>query len=295
MTCNILTFYDELFLFVMQSTIWVSVFLYSRQSLIGFQKQQKKQGRSKLTVLDHVFGALLVFCLAMVVMQRYERGVMHWMLQPCHVMNTVLIYVIYSAKLSAFKFYVYSVWMPWLGILLGDMSIYTKPGEYEIFWLQHILLVSIPVFYLMTKRYHVRSDEYHAPENWSYFVLCYSCAMLYHVLVLLQAGNLFNTDYDSLKCPPAGLDAFVGKWWREVSVVAVFFLALLVSYLPEYLIGRWHKSREQTKQQPRASPALTARSISPQQSTDQTGVNASSIASASASPAGARRIGGRRY
>jgi hypothetical protein len=60
---------------------------------------------------------------------------------------------------------------------------------------------------------------------------------------------VFNEDYDSLSCPPAGLDKFVGNRWREVALVACFILALLISWLPEYVIGHIHKFTHVSKKQ----------------------------------------------
>jgi len=244
MACNILSWTDEIFLVGTQSVIWWSVFRRSYKSDPFNETKKKKRipRQPGLTVIDHIIGALLIFTLIITIIQRWNRDVVHWLLQPCHIMTTFLIFVVYDSSndIRKFKMYLYTVWMPWFGILFGDLSFYDRFGEVEMFWLQHVLLTGVPFYYLFNKRFH-QDDDFHHEDNWKYFLFGFSISMMYHIYVLLFAGRLFNTDYDSMSCPPVGLDKFVGKFWREAAMVASFILAFIFSYLPELFVGYFHK------------------------------------------------------
>jgi len=241
--CNILDYWDHVFTSTTQAFLWLPIILYtvlqnrvlSRDGISKDKNTPKKN--YKLTVVDHILGLTLIFCTFVNIYVRFERNVPHWLLQPCHILTVLLIYLIYNTNNDPriFTFYLYSAWMPFLGIAFYDKSWYVYFFEETLFLIQHALMIVIPWYYLMTNRFpdHPKTKFNRHHLFWTAF----GVSMLYHCLVLIWASFYFNEDFSGMKCRFPGGE-FAGTWFREIMVLFSVVLSFIFGILPELLFRK---------------------------------------------------------
>jgi len=198
----------------------------------------------ELTIVDKCIGALLCFFMISNIFTRFTRGVPHWMVQPCHLLTMLLIYLVYSKKNSAdlFTFYLYCNWMPFLGLAFYDASWYVYFYELPMFHLQHVLMIIIPWYYVFTKRFQVT----HNPNRKYIYLQAVGSAMMYHAVVLVWTSHFANEDFSGMKCRFPGGE-FTGLFWREFQIVLGCILSILFGIIPEIIILALFSSKQNMK------------------------------------------------
>lgn len=250
----------------------ISRFLFSRQSSSTIADQSKKKTKFKngsevdqpkahyaaakkevvievpardykMNVVDHLIGGMLVAIMAINIYTRVTRGVGHWLVQPCHYLTALLIGTTYSSSTDArlFWFYLYAHWQGYFAFFGGDLSWYVNAAELYAFWLQHILMVLVPLYYLAVGRFNTRHSSF------TFFLTVYTFTVVYHSLVLIPVGYFTTTDFDNMLCPFPGGEDLVGIWWREAMGIFSSPFAFLVCYVPGTLAAWFYSARDRRR------------------------------------------------
>eukprot|EP01112_Ceratiomyxa_fruticulosa_P011047 TRINITY_DN2969_c0_g1_i1.p1 TRINITY_DN2969_c0_g1~~TRINITY_DN2969_c0_g1_i1.p1 ORF type:complete len:318 (-),score=40.04 TRINITY_DN2969_c0_g1_i1:245-1090(-) len=251
--CQLLSFERDVLTTLGHTLLW-GVIIYLT---FDTKKRPHVPNKYKLTLFDHILGLSTISCLVVNMGVRYIRGVIHWAIQPCHVLTLLLAIVIYDrqSRMTPFRYYFYFMWMPFFGLVNADYSWFTYSFEIPLFYIHHALLLLVPYYYLFTRRYHTEDLIFH-PEHsdkfgWkgraSFLLKVYGICMLYHAYMLIWAGHYFDEDFNGMRCLPGAL-SFAGAHWREVMVALGIHVIFILSFIPEsicYLL--WNKQREWKK------------------------------------------------
>jgi len=231
--CNLLTFEQNVIATVGQILLWAPLIIYLEKRKKKHNTVQKPQVVYKLTLMDHLLGALLSGFMLMNIVLRIQRGVLHWLVQPCHILTLMLIYIIYSTKNNPnrFTFILYSNWMPVLGLIFYDPNWYYYFYELPMFHFQHILMIVIPWYYVWTQRFQKSFN----PNRRALYIQAVGASMLYHAIVLIWMSQIYNEDFSGMKCRFPGGE-FAGIYWRELQVVLGGILCAIFGIIPEFII-----------------------------------------------------------
>ncbi|KYQ93548.1 hypothetical protein DLAC_06254 [Tieghemostelium lacteum] len=197
-------------------------------------------------------------------MVRALKGVPHWLIQPCHVLSFLLIYVLLNTKNDArhFYYYFYSIWMPTVGLLSPPHASWFKWWwEPTLFYVHHAMLLLIPYYYLFfNHRFHshfISSKTTSGPhylvssfqslkKRVRYFIQVYASGLLYHSLVLGFASLYFEEDFDAMRCRFDGGEIF-GNYWREFMIICAVILAMIVCKIPDIIAHAYQYRKLSTK------------------------------------------------
>jgi len=201
----------------------------------------KSENQFLLLIFAMVFGIELGFKLA--------NRQMIWLLNPCHMITMLQLYLLSSKNklinIVLFKLHLYWLTGPLLAILFPVTVTRHLPGEVLIYWVQHFLLVSTPVFLITRDR---ESSSWNAAftrdQDLRWAGLALSLLSLYHWLVLQPIGLLTEVNLNNMICPALS-DPFHGQYYRVIAMGYFSFLLPLVGGLYS-LIG--HSINENSKQ-----------------------------------------------
>ena len=181
------------------------------------------------SLYTHVLVFLLSLSWAILFIHKSRIDRLWFLLQPCHVLHLLLIYTVTLPPSSPraiflFNLYLHLLFSPFLGLVAADLSCYKQPLELANWCAQHALLLLTPLIALLPPA------SYPLLTGTPFFLLCFSLEVLYHALVLspLALYSTFNLNY--VLCPPAGLLASFGQWYRLVMTAACAVLSLIVRY-----------------------------------------------------------------
>ncbi|KAN0041994.1 hypothetical protein ACTFIV_004550 [Dictyostelium citrinum] len=270
-TCFKLSEGHDFVVFTLHTIVWGTILhLMNRNDPIKLQqKQQQKQQNNKKTIpppppppppppyklkpFEILFLGIMITVTFINIVLRFIKGVPIWLLQPCHVLSALLIYIISNKKSDSniFYLYFYNLWMPLVGILaVPDDSWFYYSWEPLVFYLHHYAMLIIPFYYMFfNHRFHAhfKSSTSLPIEHYGnirlstlknrlrLFVQVFTIGMLYHSLVLGYGGILLNEDLNSMKCRFTGGEMF-GIYWREFLTIGGWILGWLVAVLPDTLI-----------------------------------------------------------
>jgi len=203
------------------------------------ESQVKSENQFLLLIFAIVFGVEIGFKLA--------NRQMIWLLNPCHMLTILQLYLLSSQNklinVILFKLHLYWLTGPLLAILFPVTVTRHLPGEVLIYWVQHFLLVSTPVF-LMTRdslSFPVVSSR---DQELRWAGLALSLFSLYHWLVLQPIGLLTEVNLNNMICPALS-DPFHGQYYRVIAMGYFSFLLPLVGGLYS-LLG--HSIKRASKQ-----------------------------------------------
>lgn len=161
-----------------------------------------------------------------------NRGL--YLLQPCHVLNVLLAIICFSSPAAAFKgpaashlpsiafnVYLHSVYGAWLALAMPDTRDLHLPTERFCFYLQHALLVGLPMLLIARRKFHLYRPRVLYSWAWKF---------AYHVDVLLPASLVFGGNLNYMLVPPPGPLANFGFMYRPVMGLVCILLTALVRY-----------------------------------------------------------------
>ncbi|KAK5580450.1 hypothetical protein RB653_000467 [Dictyostelium firmibasis] len=292
-TCFKLSEGHDFVVFSIHSIVWGTLLhLLNRSDPIKLQQKQQQQQQQqinnkktntispiyKLKPFEFLFLGIMVTVTFINIVLRFIKGVPIWLLQPCHVLSGLLIYIISNKKSDSniFYLYFYNLWMPLVGILaVPDDSWFYYSWEPFIFYLHHWAMLIVPFYYMFfNHRFHAHFKsstslpmEYNGNIRLStlknrlrLFVQVFTIGMLYHSLVLGYGGILLNEDLNSMKCRFAGGEIF-GIHWREALTIGGWILGWLVAVLPDTLIHCLYYSNKKPSSSTTATKKNTILSI----------------------------------
>ena len=148
----------------------------------GVGEYQYRPARQCLLVLFAVtFGLELGF--------KLSTGQVLWLLNPCHVLTVTQLFLLASPSTrltnTIFRLHIYWLIGPFLAIAFPATLTRHIAGEVTTFWVQHLLLVLVPVYLLSTGHFTV---EHSSDTTWP--SLAISAFTSYHWLVLQPIGML---------------------------------------------------------------------------------------------------------
>ena len=220
----------------------LSLFLLSRQR--PRQQPQKKAQVSQnyysplrialLVAMSFVFGIEVGFKLA-------TKQII-WLLNPCHVTSIVDIYLL-AVPVDYFWFnnglYVMTLFTlhgPIAAMLFPTDGGLVLPFESEIYWIQHWLLVLIPLYFMLIDDGHGYTAHKMEMRTFSTAFLFWS---IWHWVVLMWVGYMTWANAGSMLCP-AYSDPFAGPDFRLIGIVhqsvAVLAFGSLTARIAEWKI-----------------------------------------------------------
>lgn len=163
---------------------------------------------------------------------KYLTGRMLFMLMPCHVLTTMLLIMVFlpvsEGTTDLYNIYVSYAFMPVLAVLFPDLRDYTLPFEVATFFIQHALMIALPVWFARTSRYAVYGERFAACRAYALGTLAF-----YGFLVPLSATLGANLNY--MMSPPPGILRGFGRAYRPVQMV---FCSVLL-YLSNLVHKNW--------------------------------------------------------
>jgi len=147
-----------------------------------------------------------------------------YILSPCHVVTALQIYILASPP-STFTQITFRVHLgllngAFLALMFPVLDTYLMPFEVEMFWVQHVLMLVLPVFL-------ARQGGPYSPEPLHHIhhaTLSYVIFFLYNFLVLQPVAVLTGINLNFVLCP-APTDPFAGPnyvfhaCWTQVIVI----------------------------------------------------------------------------
>ncbi|ETV82316.1 hypothetical protein H257_04993 [Aphanomyces astaci] len=174
------------------------------------------------TALDGVLGAITMSSFLGVCYYK-AHSVNGWrllyMFQPCHVMTfTLAILCIARGRTANFIFQVYvaMTWSSDCALAFPDTSDYIYIGDIYNFYIEHYLMLVIPVLLCVSGRY-----EYIGSPSWILFG--FTVIALYHAIVLQLACLVTEVNIATLMSPPNVLRS-LGEWYRPAQYGMCFVL-----------------------------------------------------------------------
>lgn len=139
-----------------------------------------------------------------------------FVVNPCHLLCLVHIYLLSSFhnQYLIFKTYVFRIHLfflhgPIMAFIFPVTNTLFLPGEVVTYWIEHVLLLTIPIYLL--SHYSVPIKSFRELVNWS--LIAYGVWGLYHYIFLQPLALLTLGNLNSVLCP-AITDPFRGPYYR---------------------------------------------------------------------------------
>jgi len=154
---------------------------------------------------------LVAFCFVMGITLGFKLATRQviYMLQPCHVISMFQIYLLAAPAnkhtTTMFRVHIGFLNGAVLALVFPPTEGYVLPGQVEMFWIQHILMIVVPLYLAAT-------GEPYTCESFgdlSYSGMSSSLTVWYHVLILQPINILTGMNVDYTLCPPPTLPYFV--------------------------------------------------------------------------------------
>ncbi|KAF9913547.1 hypothetical protein BX616_009894 [Lobosporangium transversale] len=206
-------------------------------------------------VMDKAVLALLCGSYALTVYHKIFGDNFMYLLQPCHVNLLLLIFTMVGPRESkmtrlAFNSYLHYIWATIFALSFPDTSENGLWLVIENFWLEHYLLLLVPIYLIYTGRFAV------FPLSFSYAVLSYALFSLFHSFLLSGIGLLTGHNLNYMLVPPnSPLVHGLGKYYRLIMYSSMFVLTLISRYIiVEFLslglkFKQWNKANQLMREQ----------------------------------------------
>jgi len=177
---------------------------------------------------DYAILGVAIPSLALIVYHKYQKGRLWFLLQPCHVLQFILIVMCLLPPGNGIGAYVFNVFLHWLfgpflGLVAADLACYQLKFELENWFLQHVLLLCAPLVFIATRRHPLITDH-------RFFLHATTMKVLFHFSVIEAASLYSASNINFVLCPPnAPLEA-LGKYYRSFMIIGFYILAAFVRY-----------------------------------------------------------------
>ncbi|KAK5821630.1 TMEM164 family-domain-containing protein [Linnemannia elongata] len=189
-----------------------------------------KKSKIEISVMVILAASLLT-----TVYQKWARGGLLYLLQPCHMSAMLLISILAGPKEKKWphiflNIYFHIMWGTMLALLSPDLRDYDLFFEVENFFIEHYLLLLAPVYMIWSNRYVIW------PFSMDVALMSFSLFALYHSFILSTMALIKGQNLNYLLMPPPGpLQAF-GKWYRPVMYLFCVLLTMTRFILVEVVI-----------------------------------------------------------
>ncbi|KAG0056375.1 hypothetical protein BGZ83_005291 [Gryganskiella cystojenkinii] len=190
----------------------------------------KSKSKIEITVLITLTTSLLI-----TVYQKWTRGGLLFLLQPCHMSAMMLISILAGPKDKKWphlllNVYFHIMWGTMLALLTPDLRDYDQFFEVENFFIEHYLLLLTPVYMIWSNRYVIW------PLSMDVALMSFSFFALYHSAVLSSMALFHGQNLNYLLMPPPGPLQWFGRWYRPVMYAFCVFLTMSRYFLVELVI-----------------------------------------------------------
>lgn len=115
-----------------------------------------------------------------------------------------------------------------LAFLFPDLRDYQQPFEVEFFWIEHILILAVPIYVIL------RHPEFLLPLCGKVAMASYSLFAFYHTSILSAAALWYGKNLNYLICPPPGPLYPFGTYYR----IVMYLFCIIVTFATRFFI--WH-------------------------------------------------------
>ncbi|XP_026680216.1 transmembrane protein 164 [Diaphorina citri] len=210
----------SVFVFLMMRWSYAKLAPLPREGSAAYRLKHEPLKQILLVTMCVVFGMEIGFKFA-------SRSVI-FLLNPCHVVTAIQIYLL-AAKPSKhvaaiFRAHLNVINGPILACIFPEVDTLVLPLETSIFWMQHSLMIVIPI--CMIHMGGVYSVE--PPSHMSWFTFSYGIVLLYHFILLQAISMAFQINLNHMLCP-ADADPFSGPYYRLAACVHQAIFTPIVS------------------------------------------------------------------
>ncbi|CAE7939664.1 tmem164 [Symbiodinium sp. KB8] len=211
---------------------------------VGIKARPVDQMGWPLWLLDQAVHFTGLITLGFTLWYKYEKDAFVFMLQPCHISNTLMIIfwffpgaktgkdgkVVENTFINYLQAFNMDIWFGSLAaLLMPDFRNTRLFLEKEMFIIQHGLLVALPFYYMAVRRYTVYSDFIHIFQNYLIFALI-------HWDVFSTVSIFWNCNVNYMAQPPNGFTKY-GEWYRGVVMLQCLAATLAARYIFSGLWG----------------------------------------------------------
>ncbi|KXS18608.1 hypothetical protein M427DRAFT_53568 [Gonapodya prolifera JEL478] len=164
-------------------------------------------------IVDGIVFGLSAGSLTLILLHKYYRNSMIYMLQPCHMSCIAMMYFIWAnpkkrSTHTYFNIYITIMWGGWLAMLTPDMRGLHLFLEPEVFWAEHILVSVVPLVLAITKRFIIY------PLSFDFVMASFLVFALYHSIFLSGLALLTSYNLNYVMHPPLGPLEYFGQNFR---------------------------------------------------------------------------------
>jgi len=173
------------------------------------------------TIIEKAIRTILTINIILQIIYKYLRGwrVLTYMLQPCHAASALYLYAMYSSNhkraTRVFQISLHYMFFTTLAIALPDLSQLHLPFEQANFWVQHYILLLVPLYLLAVQRFEL------AP-TWALTSLSVGLGLLFHFLPQLVAGLLSGVNVNYMLWPPPGIPPWIANEHYRITLTLIF-------------------------------------------------------------------------
>ncbi|KAI1315011.1 hypothetical protein EDD11_001396 [Mortierella claussenii] len=199
-------------------------------------------------VMDRAVLTLLCGSYALTVYHKVFGDNFMYLLQPCHVNLLLLIFTMVGPRESkmtkmAFNSYLHYIWATIFALSFPDTTDNGLWLVIENFWLEHYLLLIVPVYLIYSGRFAV------FPLSFSYAVLSYALFSLFHSFILTGFGLLTGHNLNYMLVPPnSPVMHGLGIYYRLAMYGVTFVLTLMSRYVLVEVMSLGLKFKQWNKQ-----------------------------------------------
>lgn len=215
---------------VLVSALVFFMFLWSFKKLAPLPSPKSEVYKLKYEPLKQILLVAMSIVFGMEIGFKFASRSVIFLLNPCHVVTALQIYLL-AAKPSKhvaaiFRAHLNVINGPILACIFPEVDTLVLPLETTIFWMQHLLMIIIPI--CMTWMGGVFTVEH--PTHMPWFVFSYGMVLLYHFVFLQTISMVFQINLNHMLCP-AERDPFIGPNYRLAAVVHQAIFTPFVSRL----------------------------------------------------------------
>lgn len=207
----------------------------------GYYRQQFQKFQPKVSkATDYVIMSLLLLSYATVVSHKRAKNALLFLFQPCHITLFLLILlmllpVTWIGTHIAFNVILCNVWGTTLALFFPDLRDYNLFFEVEMYWIEHVALLLVPIWLAYKKRFNTWPATSHI------LGLAVLCKCLYHSLLLECISLWTGRNLNYVLSPPPGILTMFGPYYKMLMYAgAGIFCYLTRAVLVEsvfYLFG----------------------------------------------------------
>eukprot|EP00158_Paraphelidium_tribonemae_P008731 Partr_v1_DN28663_c0_g1_i3_m49702 putative NA len=212
-------------------------YLKERQSAEALDKSESPSHRLFIRICESAILVTTWTTMLTLLWYKSQRQLLLFLFQPCHV-NTFAYAILFMLDpLTPLPHVIFNVmlhlnWGVVLALLQPDTRDYTMMFEVEFFWIEHWLLMLIPLYCIVTRKYFV-FDLTASFAAGSFFLKA-----AYHSIFMAPIALVSGINLNYLLAPPPGPLVIFGRMYRVAMYLASFLMTLIIRYAVWYPVDR---------------------------------------------------------